>query len=132
MFRRFTAITFALIFTLVTGSALGQVPKGAILLLFCQEDPDTGATAVCAMESSDPNPPQIGLGTPCVDALAFLTSQGFVSFPAMAIAGQREGLFEPYPLACLGESDDPLFTSQQKKSVPLLVFPLGCNLEVCD
>ena len=84
MFRRFIAITFALIFTVVTGSVYAQVPPVVVTFVYCQFNPTTDTFEVCATESTEP-PVNIQPGDLCVSALALLFQEGFESFPAMAV-----------------------------------------------
>ena len=134
MFRRFIAMTFALMFMVVSGSAVGQgIQFPEVVFLFCQGNPETGDTEVCDMESSDPNANPITNGTRCVDALALLFALGYESFPALAIV---EGGPDP---AGLGESTracprafNELAEKHQHGFSPIIVFPLSFKIDVGD
>ena len=129
MFRRFISIAFALIFTLATGSAIGQQgPSVDVVFLFCQGNPETGDTEVCDMESSDQNANSNLIGTRCVDALALLIQQGYESFPAMALldGGMAiDGPVETIPLGPLKFSYCPI--SQDSEPPPRGAFDLTRN-----
>ncbi len=127
MFRRFIAITFALIFTVVTVSAFGQgiqIPE--VVFLFCQGNPETGDTEVCDMESSDQSANPIPNGTRCVDALAFFFQEGFESVPAMVL-GRPPGHVWRRPgfgLECPGRFEPGGNSSNVRLTDVILAIPL--------